>query len=187
MSDIESILPSNSTPLELALEQVINRPIPNLIADMWNPDTCPTDLLGYLAFSLAVEVWDDTWPEQIKRDVIKESIPEYQQKGTVAAVKLALSKAGFGSNQIIEGQNGWKRDGSMKRDGFAIRSETEGWSVYKVVTDYLITTSQANIARELLSKSAPVRCELWGFDFSSAALIRNGYAVRDGSYTRGIA
>lgn len=187
MSDIESILPSNSTPLELALEQVINRPIPNLIGDMWNPDTCPVELLNYLAFSLAVEVWDDSWSESVKRTVIKASIPEYQIKGTVAAAKLALSKAGLGNNQIVEGRNGYTRDGTMRRDGFILRSKTEGWNEYKVVLQSLINTKQASVARELLGNSVPARCVLWGLDFTNARPLHNGVIYRDGSYTRGVA
>ncbi|MDG4811935.1 phage tail protein I [Hydrogenovibrio sp. 3SP14C1] len=186
MSDIESILPSNSTPLELALEQVINRPIPNLIGDMWNPDTCPAELLGYLAFSLAVEVWDDGWTESIKRQVIKSSIPEYEIKGTVAAVKLALSKAGLGDNQIVEGRNNFTYDGSASYDGFPLYSDSDGWNEYKVILQGLLSVDQANIAKDLLAKAAPARCELWGFDFTQAIPLYNGEINYDGIYTMGV-
>jgi len=90
MSEFQSILPNNSTPLETALEKTVSRAVPNVLECIWNPSTCPEHLLGVLAWGLAVEEWDDSWPADAKRQVCKTAIEVHQYKGTVYAIKTAL-------------------------------------------------------------------------------------------------
>ena len=186
---MSNLLPPNSTQIERDVAEVCAQAtnLEVLISTIKDPDLCPVSFLPYLAWELSIEVWDDTWHEDIKRNVIKQAIKEYRLRGTVVGVKLALSKAGLGDNQIVEGRNGYLRDGTMKRDGFILRSTTEGWAEYKVILQGLLSVAQANIARNLLESSAPKRSELWGFDFTNALPLHNGVIYRDGSYTRGVA
>jgi phage tail P2-like protein len=59
---------------------------------------CPVELLPWLAWSLSLDEWDSSWPESIKRQTITDSIPVHQIKGTVGAIRRALS----GLNAEIE-------------------------------------------------------------------------------------
>lgn len=72
----DTLLPPESTsPFELAqsLTSAARRPLPAyLIKALWNPQTCPLELLPYLAWTLGLEVWDDGWSELKKRTVVAD-------------------------------------------------------------------------------------------------------------------
>lgn len=95
MSD--SLLPHNATPQERALEQVAClRLAPQLpLQILWDPDRCPEEFLPWLAYAFSVDVWNPHWPEEIKREVIKNSFEIHRGKGTRKAVVAALSAIGF--------------------------------------------------------------------------------------------
>ena len=184
---VSSLLPNNSTALETCLETVSSRPLPSVIADIWHPDNCPAHLLDYLAWGLSVIDWDSSWTEVIKRDVCRTAIELHKYKGTRYAAQLALQIVGFGDAQIIEGRGSYFRDGSMSRDGFVLRAETEGWAEYKVMIPILLSIKQAETTKRLLKKLTPARSHLWGLDFSGSLPLHNGVIYRDGQYTRGLA
>ena len=95
----KSILPPNATPLEKATEKTIGERIdavPVPIGDMWNPKKCPLSHLPWLAWALSVDVWDDTWTESIKRDVVANALKVHALKGTRGALDKALKAQGFG-------------------------------------------------------------------------------------------
>lgn len=187
VASVSSLFPSNATPLETNLETVFSRDLPSTIGQFWNPYTCPVHLLDYLAWGLSVVEWDSSWPEVVKRDVCNASIALHQVKGTLYAAKFALQTVGFGDAQIIEGRSGYLRDGSMTRDGFLLRGQTEGWAEYKVIIPRLLSIKQAETTKRLLKKLTPARSHLWGLDFSGAVPLHNGVIYRDGQYTRGLA
>ncbi len=91
MSDA-SLLPSNRTPLEQALALVsMEKPeLPNVLRRMISPDTCPVELLPWLAIQRSVDRWDPAWSEAIKRKVVKDSFEVHQRKGTVAALRQVV-------------------------------------------------------------------------------------------------
>lgn len=93
MSDIKHLLPPSASPTERAIETVIAERTVGIaapIADLWNVDTCPVDLLPWMAWAFSVEVWDHAWSETIKRNVIRNSVQVHRMKGTRRAVELAL-------------------------------------------------------------------------------------------------
>lgn len=95
MSD--SLLPHNATDQERAIEAVIGpaqAPLVFLRA-LWDPDSCPVELLPWLAFAFSVDVWDPAWPEDVKREVIRRSFEVHRIKGTRKAVESALDAIGF--------------------------------------------------------------------------------------------
>lgn len=98
MSDV-SILKPNATPHEHALEQAIQKGKPDLtpIAQLMDPETCPAELLGWLAWAFSVDVWETTWTEATKREVIRRAIDVHRVKGTGGAVRRALASIGLGS------------------------------------------------------------------------------------------
>lgn len=93
MSDL---LPPNSTALERALAAVgasaTDLAVP--IRELWDPDTCPLELLPWLAWAWSVDEWDDAWSEQQKRDTVRQALPVQRVKGTIGAVRRAVEALG---------------------------------------------------------------------------------------------
>ncbi|WDE04688.1 phage tail protein I [Thalassomonas viridans] len=103
MDNPSSLLPANSTSQERALEGAVSRgtSLELAIAQQWRPDTCPTSLLPWLAWSLSLDDWDEAWSEQTKRNMIKQAAAVHKVKGTVGSVKRALAALGV-SLEFIE-------------------------------------------------------------------------------------
>jgi hypothetical protein len=95
--DPAALLPHNATEWEraIALTGAARRPLPaDLIKSVWNPRTCPLPLLPYLAWALSVDVWDETWSETKKREVVAKSIELHQLKTTAAGIKRHVALTG---------------------------------------------------------------------------------------------
>jgi phage tail P2-like protein len=99
----DSLLPINATAQEQALEGATARvsDVPVLVRESWDPDTCPSALLPWLASAFSVDAWDATWSDDQKRQAIRDSVYVHRHKGTIGAVKRALSAIGF-SAQVQE-------------------------------------------------------------------------------------
>ena len=92
------ILPTSANELNrlmAATEVARSDGIQNIIDVMWDPYNCPAEFLPYLAWALSVDVWDEEWSEQIKRNVIAASPMVHRLKGTRYAVETALGSIGF--------------------------------------------------------------------------------------------
>jgi phage tail P2-like protein len=89
MSDL---LPANATAQERAVSLAIERSgaVPPVVREVWNPDTCPANLLAWLAWAFSVDEWDPAWTDAQKRGAIKSSIEVHRYKGTIGAVRSAL-------------------------------------------------------------------------------------------------
>lgn len=88
-----SLLPPNATGAERALEQAMRSGIDlAAVGTLWNPETCPVDVLPFLAWGLAISHWDRDWTEAQKRGAIADAIPFHQRKGTRAAVEEVLAR-----------------------------------------------------------------------------------------------
>lgn len=96
MSNLPSLLPSNATTLERAIEQSTARlselAVP--LRELWNPDTCPEHLLPWLAWSLSLDSWQPYWPESIKRARIRQAIAIQRRKGTTKSVRDVVTSFG---------------------------------------------------------------------------------------------
>jgi hypothetical protein len=90
----QSLLPQASTQWELAAEEAAATfsplPVPN--GSLWNPDTCPEHMLGWLAFNLSVDLWNPGWPVWRKRQVIRDAIQNARLKGTRAGLERYLAQ-----------------------------------------------------------------------------------------------
>ena len=97
MPEQPSILPPNHTEFEAAMERLIQNSRPDLtpVSQLMDPDTCPAELLGWLAWAFSADIWDASWDEATKRRVIKQSLEVHRRKGTVGAVRRALEAMGF--------------------------------------------------------------------------------------------
>lgn len=91
------LLPHNAAPQERALSLATARlsDVPVPIRETWNPDTCPPNLLAWLAWAFSVDQWDNNWTDAQKRELIKRSVEIHRTKGTIGAVREALGALGI--------------------------------------------------------------------------------------------
>ncbi|MCF2910086.1 phage tail protein I [Pseudoalteromonas sp. DL2-H2.2] len=99
MTATTQLLPPGASALERGLSEVTQCTergvVPEQIAKLWDPQTCPEPLLPWLAWALSVDEWDESWPSETKRALIARSVPIHKHKGTVGSVKRALSSLGL--------------------------------------------------------------------------------------------
>ena len=99
---VATLLPSNATPLERALEAAIRpRADEDVIRRVWDPWACEAHLLPWLAWQLSVDYWEDAWTEHQKRAVIAASIEVHRRKGTPGAMRRIVESLGYGF-QLVE-------------------------------------------------------------------------------------
>ncbi len=93
------LLPNNATVTERLLSQTLSQgtsiEADSLLRSLYNADTCPADLLSYLGQAVAVDQWDHLWPEQQKREVIKNALEIHRTKGTPLSLLKALKNRGI--------------------------------------------------------------------------------------------
>ncbi len=94
---MSELLPPNSTQLERIAAQVGVRAteLPVIIRDLWNPETCPDNLLPWLAWAWSVDEWSDAWSERQRRDTVKNALAVQRIKGTIGAVTRGLGALGL--------------------------------------------------------------------------------------------
>ncbi|MEX0304348.1 MAG: phage tail protein I [Leisingera sp.] len=187
MSD--SLLPHNATEEERALEAVLRGaftlPVP--LREIWDPDSCPTALLPWLAGAFSVDDWDPGWSDEAKRNAVRQAFPVHQKKGTVGAVKQAVAAAGYGTAVIVE-RYGWgNHDGDAVHDGGLFYDEPDHWAEYRVYLSRPITVEQAAQVREILKNTAPARCHLKGLFYDEALNLYDARITHDGLFTHGVA
>lgn len=111
-----SILPPNRSPIEAALEGVsaARAPLPaELVASVWNPATCPVDLLPYLAWGLSVDLWDEKWSETTKREVCRKALILHRMKTTPAGIKAHVELTGAKVLKVLRPPMRGHRRGAM--------------------------------------------------------------------------
>ncbi len=100
------LLPGNAHELERhaaeALAQIERVPVP--LRDLWNPDTCPVELLPYLAWAFSVDRWSPSWPESAKRAAIRSAYFIHARKGTIGALRRVVEPLGY----LIEVREWWE-------------------------------------------------------------------------------
>ena len=103
MSDYASLLPPNASTFERAFEQSTASmgDVATPLRELWNPQTCPVELLPWLAWALSIDNWQSDWPEYIKRSRIASAIDIQRHKGTVKAVKDTVASFG-GAVDVVE-------------------------------------------------------------------------------------
>lgn len=109
MSDTR-LLPTGASPLEVAVMQAVaeGARVPAPLHLLWNPHTCPVELLPWLAWARAVDRWDANWTETTKRQVIAASFAVHKHKGTLSALRQAVEPLGF----TLDMQEWWQYNGS---------------------------------------------------------------------------
>lgn len=93
----KSLLPPNASQLDRAVEKLIAEQcgaIGQPHRALWTPETCPIDLLPWLAWSVGVQAWRSEWPEHIKRAIVRNSIAIQRRRGTLSSVRDAVQSFG---------------------------------------------------------------------------------------------
>lgn len=97
MSDAQTILPPNASPLEIALDQALASQLDKLPAparDYWNADVIPLATLPWLAWGVGLRRWNSEWPEAVRRAVVRNAIPTARRAGTVRSVRDVVASFG---------------------------------------------------------------------------------------------
>lgn len=88
-----SLLPPNATGAERAIEASLRLDIDlSVVGTLWDADTCPPDILPFLAWGLAVPYWDPDWTDAEKRKAVRDAIPQHRTKGTRGLVEQVLDR-----------------------------------------------------------------------------------------------
>lgn len=94
---MNKLLPPNATKFEMNFEAAFAR-VSNVeinIRSFNDPMTAPVEVLPWLAWERSVDVWNKSWSDPQKRQVIKTSLYNHSIKGTVESLEVALNSLGF--------------------------------------------------------------------------------------------
>lgn len=97
-------LPLSSTQFERAIEASMAEKTEIPLRALYNPDTCPTHLLPWLAWNWSVDRWDTRWTEAVKRSAIRSSFYVHAHKGTIGALRRVVEPLGY----LIEVLEWWQ-------------------------------------------------------------------------------
>lgn len=96
MNEAPHFLPDNAPAFSrdlASLSAALDRVDPIVIETLWDAWRCPAALLPWLAWALSIDVWEDDWPEPVKRQAIADSPFYHRIKGSVRAIRAALALA----------------------------------------------------------------------------------------------
>jgi len=119
--------------------------------DVTNPDRCPTHILPWLAWEMSVDVWNENWTEEIRREVIKASLEVHKRKGTLGAIKRALNAFQFDDVKVEE----WfDYGGNPYTFRVFIDIVTDGFDIMKMDEVFAVIMSSKNARSHLESLQA---------------------------------
>jgi phage tail P2-like protein len=147
----DHLLPPNATADEKAIASALSRlsDVPVPIRELWNPDTCPAELLPWLAWALSVDVWNTAWPEAKKRQVIKAAIVVHRHKGTPYAVEEAFRAVNIRATV---------------KEWFEYGGDPHKFKLAVDVVDEGLSATTYAIIEEIAAKTKNVRSHLDGLD-----------------------
>lgn len=156
---MKSLLPSNSTQLERAIEAAFYEKTIVPLRTLYNADTCPAHLLLHLAWAWSVDRWDYRWSDATKRAAIKASYYIHKHKGTIGALRRVVEPLGY----LIEVMEWWQ----------TVPEGVPGTFALKVgVLDTGITEEMYEELTRLIDDAKPVSRHMTGLAIS---LETNGY------------
>lgn len=93
----QQLLPIGSSQFEQLTAQALAdlSALPIHVSSLWDPWSCPAELLPWLAWSLSVDYWDSHWNEQTKRKTIATAYFVHKHKGTVSALRQVILSLGY--------------------------------------------------------------------------------------------
>lgn len=182
-----SLLPPSSSVLERSIADALALNIdPSVLKTLWNPATCPANLLPWLAWTLSVDGWELAESEEARRDLLMGAVAIHKQKGTPSAIRNMIRRLGFGEVDLIEGINRLRYDGQRTCNGLMIAGDPTQWATYRVVMlERPLTNDQVEQLKTALAAVAPARCRLASIEYQSVPLRCNGVAIYNGAYNNG--
>lgn len=148
---MSSLLPPNATKQEVALSESVSRvgDVPVRTRQLWNPATCPANLLPWLAWAVSVDEWNSNWSDEQKRGVIAASYSVHSTKGTPAALKSSLSALGY----QLTLTEWWQTPADLDPYTFAVDIDTDGGPVAGTLfTEAIALVNQAKNTRSHLAR-----------------------------------
>lgn len=177
------LLPPRSTPLERAVADLTNRVQAPDISGLWDAMTCPEHLLPWLAWSVGVHEWSSEWSTEVKRAVIAVQMGIPRRRGTVWAVRQAITTLGYSSAEIIEGMLPIQHNGELVRTGYARRNGASRWAHFRVAIYLGETEGVSEAANKRLTAriegAKPVRSVLQNISYT--ATVSDTVAMQDHS------
>jgi len=209
--EIATLLPPNATTLEKAQDIAAGARIRALdlsvIRTLKTPETCPAELLPWLAWEYSVDTWTADLTEAQKRAVIQAAPRLHRIKGTPAAVKLALAAIGLAGAEIIEGLPALRHDGEALRTGRHTYAGHRRWAMFQVWADLGndagLDAAQVARIRAVIDRTKNARSHLHALGFRANVHVvktrpdadhldlavrldlRGRQGVRDGRFRRG--
>lgn len=148
-----SLLPPNASNGERAIEDALRLDIDlSVVGTLWNPATCPPEVLPFLAWGLAIARWDSAWTEAEKRAAIADAIPFHRRKGTRGIVEEVLDSF----NPLLEVVEWWEMSPKGLPHTFEVRAPAG-----LIPASFLTAETTAAIIRDIAAVK-PVRSH---FDF----------------------
>ncbi|MBP4976394.1 phage tail protein I [Acinetobacter baumannii] len=94
---MKNLLPPNSTELERKITEVLaeNCNIPVDIKSLVTLINVPSQFLPHLAWEKSVDRWQQNWPENIKKEQIKNAFQVHKYKGTNYALRKIVEAFGY--------------------------------------------------------------------------------------------
>ena len=92
---MSSLLPKNATDFERALESATTVNLTTAAADYYNIDTCPTELLPYLAYQFALIRWGTQTTQAEQRNQLNAAMQLQLTKGTRQALHTLMQQLGY--------------------------------------------------------------------------------------------
>ncbi|MGY2961486.1 phage tail P2-like protein [Pseudomonas sp. TE36184] len=166
---MKSLLPSNSTKLERAIETALYEKTIVPLRTLYNADTCPAHLLLHLAWAWSVDRWDYRWSDATKRAAIKASYYIHKHKGTIGALRRVVEPLGY----LIEVVEWWQ----------TVPAGVPGTFALKVgVLDTGITEEMYEELARLIDDAKPVSRHMTGLAISleTRGAVNIGVALYDG-------
>lgn len=107
-------------------------------------DTLPEKIIDVLAIELRTQYYDDTFPLEKKRELVKATMPWYAHAGTTAAVQEMIDKV-FGTGMVLE----WFDTGD---DPGTFTISTTGAVTPETLEEFRTVVSKVKNVRSLLKK-----------------------------------
>jgi phage tail P2-like protein len=182
VTDLLSLLPPNSTSVELVLEAAVSAAVDIDIPIVANAraETAAADHLPFLAWAFSVDSWDTSWASDVKRAAIASSVSIHRRKGTVGSVRDALTAFGYGDADIVEASRSPKLDAGMALDEGHRLHDLTHWASYAVYVSQPLRLREAEFLVSVLEKVAPARCRLQRIEARVNIALDEGYSLDEG-------
>lgn len=159
-----------------------------VIKNIFNPELCNLKYLPYVAYANGVDIWDESFTESNKRNLIKASKKLHKLKGTPWAIEEVLKALDMASDEepaVIKEGLCIKYDGSHKYNGIYNHGDKSKWRYYTIELKKPVTIKKGIAASKILEEYAPKRSILKVITYQKLNAY-DGSIKYDGQHTYGV-